>query len=149
MKYSQGFIGRLFVIRLEDGDRLPGIIEEFAAKHYIKRGICFFLGGIGEGSRIVSGPKDGKVMPPEPMLFQLHDVHEVVGIGTIFPNDAGTPVLHAHAAFGRKETTLTGCIRPGIDTWKVAEVILLEISGNCGTRTHDRETGFHLLDPES
>jgi predicted DNA-binding protein with PD1-like motif len=148
MKYSQGFIGRVFVIRLEDNDRLPDSIETFALSHCIKRGFCFFLGGIGDGGTIVSGPKNGNEMPPEPVLFKLKDVHEVVGLGTLFPDKNGTPRLHAHASFGRGEETRTGCIRPGIDTWKVVEVILFELSGNCGKRVVDDETGFELLDPE-
>jgi predicted DNA-binding protein with PD1-like motif len=148
MKFSQGFIGRVFVIRLEDNDRLPDSIEAFALSHYIKRGFCFFLGGIGDGSTIVSGPKNGNAMPPEPVLFTLKDVHEVVGVGTLFPDKKGAPRLHAHASFGRGEEVRTGCIRPGIDTWKVVEVILIELSGNCGIRAFDDETGFELLDPE-
>jgi predicted DNA-binding protein with PD1-like motif len=148
MKFSQGFIGRLFVIRLEDGDRLPDSIEVFASSHFVQRGLCFFLGGIGDESTIVVGPKNGEEMPPEPVLFKLKDVHEVVGVGTLFPDKNGTPRLHAHASFGRGGEAKTGCIRPGINTWKVAEVILIELSGNCGIRAIDDETGFELLNPE-
>lgn len=148
MKYSQGFIGRVFTIRLEDGDVLPGCLETFAGEHFLKRGFCIYLGGIDDKSTVVIGPRDGRTMPPDPMEVMLSGVHEVVGVGTIFPDKNGNPKLHSHAAFGRENNTITGCIRPGITVWKTVEIVLLEITGDCGTRLFDEETGFTLLDPE-
>ncbi|TEU03833.1 DUF296 domain-containing protein, partial [Candidatus Aerophobetes bacterium] len=40
MKYSEGKIGRVFVIRLEDGDTMPGVIESFAQENNVRRGMC-------------------------------------------------------------------------------------------------------------
>ena len=59
MKYSEGKTGRVFVIKLEDGDRLPVIIENFAAEHNIWRAACMMVGGIDDGGTIVVGPEDG------------------------------------------------------------------------------------------
>jgi predicted DNA-binding protein with PD1-like motif len=148
MKYSEGKVGRIFVIKLEDGDRLPGAIESFAEKHRVSRGMCILVGGIAGGGHIVVGPEDGETMPPAPMLFKLTGVHEIAAVGTIFPNEKGRPVLHMHAALGRKGTTRAGCIRPGIDVWKTGEVILLEIADNRSRRKKDPRTGFELLETE-
>lgn len=141
-------MGRVFTIRLEDGDVLPGCLEKFTREHGIVRGFCIYIGGIDGGSRVVAGPKDGKTMPPEPMEHKLSGVHEVVGTGTIFPDESGVPKLHSHASLGRKENSVTGCIRPGITVWKTVEIVLIELCGDCGIRVHDKETGFMLLEPD-
>jgi predicted DNA-binding protein with PD1-like motif len=147
MKYCESSIGRIFVIRLEDGDRLPDSIDAFAMKNGVLRAFCIFLGGVGSGSTIVSGPEEEDTLPPHPMLRTLAGVHEIAGVGTVFPDKTGVPRLHGHAAFGRDTSASAGCIRPGIKTWKVIEVILCELLGECGTRIKDRETGFELLSP--
>lgn len=36
----------------------------------------------------------------------------------------GQPKLHLHAALGRSGKTTTGCLRPGVKTWLVGEVII-------------------------
>jgi len=146
MKYSEGSIGRMFVIRLEDGDRLPEAIEDFAAGKSIKRGMCILIGGIDDGGNIVVGPRDRETMPPDPMLFTLKGVHEVSAVGTIFPDEEGKPRLHMHAALGREGETRTGCIRPGVDVWKLGEFVILEILNNSAIRKMDPDTGFHVLE---
>ena len=79
MKYSQAGIGRAFVIRLEDGDKLPAAIEAFAAQNGVLRGLCILVGGINDGGRIVVGPEDGRELPPAPVLSgsrgQAHPSH--------------------------------------------------------------------------
>lgn len=147
MKHSQAELGRVFVIRLEDGDRLPAAIEKFAARNGVLRGLCILVGGINEGGRIVVGPEDGRTLPPVPILFPLEGVHEVAGVGTIFPDQEGKPILHMHAALGRSGITRAGCIRPGVEVWQVGEVILLELVGSGSRRLADRATGFELLEP--
>jgi len=145
MKYSEGNIGRVFVISLDDGEELPRAIEEFAAEKGVLRGMCMLVGGIDDGGAIVVGPKDGVTMPPEPMLHTLAGVHEVAAVGTLFPDEEGKPKLHMHAAFGREGQTRAGCIRPGVNVWKLGEVILLEILGATASRKLDSETGFQIL----
>ena len=147
MKYSQGNLGRIFVIRLEDGDRLPDIIEKFAAEHGVLRGTCIMVGGIDDGGKIVVGPENSTVMPPIPIPFELEGAHEVAAVGTIFPNEEDKPILHMHAALGREGITRTGCIRLGVESWLVTEVILLEITNNNALRLTDPESGFELLEP--
>ncbi len=147
MKFSQGNIGRVFVIKFEDGDRLPQAIEDFAAEHNVLRGMCIMVGGINDGGKIVVGPEDGNARPPIPIPFELKGAHEVAGVGTLFPNSEGKPILHMHAALGREGRTHTGCIRLGIEAWLVTEVILQEITDNTACRLKDKEAGFDLLEP--
>ncbi|MBF0481002.1 MAG: DNA-binding protein [Desulfovibrionaceae bacterium] len=145
MQYSQGTIGRVFVLRLGDGDKLPGSIEDFAAAHGVSQAFCALVGGADDGSRVVAGPRDGAVMPPEPMTQAIHGVHEAAAVGTIFPDAKGQPKLHMHAALGRGKDTVTGCVRAGVDIWKIGEVVILEIAGTDMARRIDPQTGFELL----
>ena len=55
------------------------------------------------------------------MELVLDIVHEIVGTGTLFPNENGEPVLHMHVACGRNEGTVTGCVRRGVKTWHILE----------------------------
>jgi len=146
MKYSEGRIGRLFVIRLEDEDKLPETIESFAWENNVLRGMCILVGGIKEGGRVVVGPEDSKSTPVVPIVFDLEGVHEVCAVGTIFPGRDGKPRLHMHAALGREGKTRTGCIRLGVEIWKLGEVILFEIMDNTARR-EDAKTGFAMLEP--
>lgn len=145
MKYSEGKIGRVFVIRLEDGDTMPEVIESFAQKNNVRRGMCILLGGIKTG-KIVAGPENGESMPIVPMIVGLKGVHEICAVGTIFPDNGARPRLHMHAAFGREGKTISGCIRPGIEVWKLGEVIVLEILNNNAHR-EDTAAGFQMLEP--
>lgn len=144
MQYSEGSIGRIFTIRLEDGDQVPVCIEQFAKDHEIKAGLCTLIGGIDKGN-IVVGPKDGNEFPPDPMLHAIDAAHEAAAIGTIFPGENGEPVLHMHAALGREGKTRTGCIRPGLDIWLVGEVVIIEILNTDMLRKKDPKSGFALL----
>ncbi|MBM3156499.1 MAG: DNA-binding protein [Chloroflexi bacterium] len=146
MKASEGKLGRVFVIRLEDGDKLPYCIEKFAEKKGISVGHVILVGGIGEG-QVVVGPRYSDKMPPEPMLLPIDSAHEVAGVGVLAPDENGKPVLHIHAALGRSGQTMTGCLRPGVKTWLVAEAILYEILGARATRVKDNKSGFTLLQP--
>ena len=146
MKYSEGKMGRVFVIRLEDNDDLPGCIERFAAEHEITVGQAILVGGIGSGE-IVSGPRKNKELPVDPMVVPVDGVHEVVGVGVLAPDGKGQPSLHIHAALGRAGRTTTGCLRMGAKTWLVGEVILYEILGADAARLPDKDSGFELLVP--
>jgi len=145
LQFTEAKLGRIFVVRLHDKDHLPDVIENFAEGQKITCALCFFIGGAKENSRIVVGPKDGNVFPPEPMTTLLKGVHEAAGLGTIFPNEAGRPKLHMHAAFGREQETITGCVRTGVDVWQIGEVVVLEFAGTCAKRALDKKTGFEFL----
>ena len=145
MKACEGQVGRVFVLRLEDGDVVPDCIERFAEEKGISVGHVILVGGIGDGE-IVAGPRRSEERPPEPVLLPVDGAHEVVGVGVLAPNEDGKPVLHIHAALGRSGQTMTGCLRPGVTTWLVGEAILYEITGTNATRLPDKESGFDLLE---
>ena len=147
MKYSEAKQGRIFVIRLEDGDIVHDEIERFAREKFIKAASLIIVGGADQESKFVVGPEEGRATPVVPMEHVLDEVHEIAGVGTLFPDDEGNPVLHMHMASGRKSSTITGCIREGVRVWHVMEVILFELADTTGIRTHDSETGFKLLQP--
>ena len=147
MKYSQAKPGRIFVIRLEDGDIVHESIESLAREHNIKAATLIILGGADKGSRLVVGPEDGRSKTIVPMELMLENVHEVAGVGTLFPDDEGRPVLHMHMASGRNDDTVTGCIRPGVKVWQVMEAILFELTDSTGVRRPDAATGMKLLQP--
>ena len=84
MKACEGRIGRVFVIRLKDGDVVPQCIERFA-------------------------------------------------------EEKGVSV-------GRAGQTMTGCLRHGVTTWLVGEIILYEILDADVVRMKDKQSGFELLE---
>ena len=147
MKYSSAGLGRVLVIRLEDGDVVHRSIEEVAQREGILRAAVLLLGGADVGSRVVVGPRDGRAATIQPMQRILGGVHEMAGVGTLFPDSHGLPVLHLHAAFGRDDRVVAGCIRRGVKTWVVGEVIVIELTDSDATRRLDSETGFELLEP--
>ena len=146
MQFAEAKLGRIFVIRLHDGDCLHEVLEQFAAQHNISAALCFFIGGAKGKSRIVVGPKDGDALPPEPMITLLNGVHETAGVGTIFADEEGKLKLHMHASFGRKTCTVTGCVRMGVNVWYIGEVVMLELTGAKACRAKNKETDFELLE---
>jgi predicted DNA-binding protein with PD1-like motif len=149
MQFTEAKLGRVFVLRLHHGDRLPEVLESFATEKNVSTALCFFLGGAKEKSRVVVGPKDGYASPPEPMVTLLDGVHEACGVGTIFTDEEGKPKLHMHASFGRKQNTVTGCVRMGVGVWQIGEVIVLELTGAQARRVIDKKTNFEFLEVQS
>ncbi len=147
MKFTEVNTGRIFVIRLEDGEIIHESIERFAINNNIKCASLFILGGVDAGSKLIVGPREGRTDKIVPLELELSDVHEITGSGTIFPDKNGEPVLHMHIACGRMNSTITGCIRRGVKTWHVLEIILTELLNCNSARLPDSATGFELLVP--
>jgi predicted DNA-binding protein with PD1-like motif len=147
MRFSEAAPGRVFVIRLEQGEVVHEALESFAAEHDVHAATVLMVGAADRGSRIVCGPRDGEARPVEPLRHILTEVHEVAGVGTIFPNEDGRPILHVHAAFGREGRSSAGCVRSGVVVWQVLEVIMYELLGTPAKRIQDPSTGFELLEP--
>ncbi len=146
MDYTEANLGRIFILRLRQGEVLHDEIEKFAAQKQIKSALCFFLGGAEDQSKIVVGPKEGKALPPQPVLTLLKGVHEGAGVGTIFTDEAGAPKLHMHASFGRNDNAVTGCVRMGVEVWQIGEVAVIELTGSSARRVKNKTTGFELLE---
>jgi len=145
MKYSQAHPGRIFVIRLEDGDIVHKEIEKLAREESIEAAALIIIGGADEDSKLIVGPKQGRTKPIIPTEHILDNIHEVAGTGTLFPDDEGNPSLHMHMACGRNTSTVTGCIRNGVKVWHIMEVILFELIDTTGVRILDSQLGFKLL----
>jgi len=145
MKYTEAQQGRVFVLRLEDGDIVHKVIEDFAREKSITAGMLIVVGGADEGSRLITGPVDGRQIPVEALTQVLDNVHETTGVGTLFPDEDGNPILHMHTACGRNASTVTGCIRTGMKVWQVMEVVMIELVNTAAVRALDPLTGFKLL----
>jgi len=147
MRYSEAKQGRIFVIRLEDGEVVHEQIEQLAREQSIKAAALIILGGADKGSKLIVGPAQGRSKPVVPMEHILNDVHEIAGVGTLFQDEEGAPMLHMHTASGRNTATVTGCIRNGVRTWHILEIILFELVDSTGVRALDPDTGFKFLTP--
>jgi len=146
LKAKEGKIGRVFIVRLEDNDVIPACLEAFAKENRIAAALVTMIGGIGSGE-IVAGPYNSDERPPIPIHLPVDGVHEVVGSGVIVQDVNGNPVLHIHASLGRTGKSTTGCLRPGVKTWIVGEVVIQEIIGVNSKRLLDKASGFSLLEP--
>ncbi len=146
MKYSEVKQGRIFVIRLEDGEIVHEEIEKFARDHSVNAAVLIMIGAADKGSRLVVGPEKERAMPVVILQHILENVHEVAGTGTIFPDEQGNPIIHAHMACGRETSTVTGCIRSGMKVWNVMEIILIELLESSAKRVLDSKAGLKFLE---
>jgi predicted DNA-binding protein with PD1-like motif len=142
MRYTTGKIGRVFLVKFSDGDILIDQLSGLARKEKIQAATLIFLGALKTGT-LVTGPKK-PVIPPEPNKVKFKDGWEVMGIGTIFTNKNG-PQIHIHTAMGKKNKTLTGCVREKSRIFLVIEAIVLELVGIKATKDIDPKTGLNLL----
>lgn len=147
MRFSEAKQGRVFVVRLEDGEILHECIERFARERGIEAAAVILLGGADAGSRLVVGPQADRSTPIVPTDITLDRMHEVTGTGTIVRDPQGDPILHAHIACGRGDVAKTGCIRRGIRVWHVMEVVVFELLGSTARRCVDPATGLEMLSP--
>ena len=142
MKYTQGTIGRVFLVKFENNDILIANLSGLAKKEKIKAATIIFIGALKQGD-LVTGPKQ-PVIPPEPNKVAFKDGWEVMGIGTLFTNAKG-PQIHIHASMGKKNKALTGCVRGDSKVFLVIEAVLLELKGIKAQKDIDPATGLNLL----
>jgi len=147
MKYTEAQRGRVFVLRLEDGEIIHEVIEKFAKEKKIEAAGVNIVGGVDKGSILIVGPENGRAAKIKPMELVLENEHEATGVGTLFPNSKGEPILHMHVSCGRKDKSITGCVRKGVKVWLVLEVIIWEITNCKSKRVLEGNTGFELLQP--
>jgi predicted DNA-binding protein with PD1-like motif len=148
MRYSEASLGRVFVLQLEDGEPLNRTVETFARSKMIGRGVAFYVGGGAGGTDLVVGPDAEQRDIIVPLIHTLVAPHETFAVGTLFPDEAGDPVLHMHAGCGREGGATVGCTRAGLETWLTGELVLIELIGTNAARLRDPSTGFQLLDLE-
>ncbi len=146
MKFQQGEIGRIFTVKLEDGDEIPTAIEEFAKRMNLLRAVVFFLGGAADDSKVIVGPDKSFQDTIVPIVYALKGPSEIFGVGTLFPDENGDPVLHMHVVSGREGGATIGCSRAGVKVWLTGEVVIIEIKGIEGVRIKDAESGLKLFE---
>jgi predicted DNA-binding protein with PD1-like motif len=142
MRYTQGRMGRVFVVKFDHGDDLNEELRRFARRKKIRTAACVFLGALRAG-RIVTGPKRA-VVPPEPNEVDFKDGWEVFGVASIFEGEGG-PSLHIHSSLGRKTKVLTGCVRKDARVFCVIEAFVFELVGVRARKGVDASTGLNLL----
>ncbi|WP_342678740.1 PPC domain-containing DNA-binding protein [Methanofollis sp. UBA420] len=141
MQYTEGRVGRVFSLRIDDGEDVLAELTRFVGEKGIACGMVQVLGALREG-RIVTGP-ERPVFPPVPHLETVAGGWEIVGTGTIYPGGEG-PALHLHVAAGRGEATRAGCLRERAAVYLVVEAVVVEFVGMAAERALDDRTGVHL-----
>ena len=143
MQYSEGRLGRVFVIRLEDGEDLIGSITRFAEKMGVSIGMIYFLGALREG-RLVAGPKEPTIPPGPPFVEELEGAWETFGVASVYRGEGGKPAVHIHASAGHDDRALTGCLRERATTYLVVEAVVFEFCGLEARREIEELTGLSL-----
>jgi len=141
MQYTEGQIGRIFVVRIDDGEDMLISLRQFISDKSIQAGSILFLGALMNG-RMVTGPED-PVIPPVPHFVLFEGGWEVFGVGTIYPGEGG-PHIHYHASVGRSGHALTGCLREKAITYLIVEAVIMEFNGLSARREFDKKTQVHL-----
>jgi len=141
MQYSEGRIGRIFMIRIDDGEDLLESIQHFVVSHEIRSGLVLFLGAFRQGS-LVTGPQE-LVIPPIPHFEHITGGWEIFGIGTIYRGEGG-PKIHYHMTAGKGKESITGCLRDKATIYLVIEAVLFEFLGIYGKKMEDPITGITL-----
>lgn len=141
MQYSEGQLGRVFVVRIDDGEDMLATLRQFIHEKDILAGSVIFLGALMDG-KMVTGPEE-PVIPPLPHFVFFEGGWEVFGVGTIYPGEGG-PHIHYHASVGRAGHALTGCLREKATTYLIVEAVIYEITGISARREFDEKTQLHL-----
>jgi len=143
MQYSEGRMGRVFVLRIDHGEDLIESLKKFLSLKKIESCMALFLGALLDG-RAVTGPKKPEI-PPIPNFEAYQSAWEVFGMATIYPSKEG-PKLHIHSGFGRGRDSLTGCIRDKAEVYLIVEAVLFEIYGLEAERVLDEKMQLFLPD---
>ncbi len=142
MQYSEGSLGRVYVLRMDDEEDMLESIQRFVRVKGIESGMMLFLGAMKNGSA-VTGPEK-PVIPPVPHFEAFDSAWEVFGMATIYQSTEG-PKIHMHSSFGRGRASLIGCIRDRASVYLTLEAVLIEFKGLDARREPDEKTGLYLL----
>jgi len=141
MQYTEGQLGRVFVVRIDNGEDMLVSLRQFVQDKGVRAGSIVFLGALMEG-RMVTGPEE-PVIPPVPHFVMFEGGWEVFGVGTIYPGEGG-PFIHYHASVGRAGHALTGCLREKAITYLIVEAVIYEFTGLSARKEFDEKTQVHL-----
>lgn len=141
MQYTEGQLGRVFIVRIDDGEDMLVSLRQFILDKGIHAGSILFLGALMRG-RMVTGPEE-PVIPPTPHFVMFEGGWEVFGLGTIYMGEGG-PHIHYHASVGRSGHALTGCLREKATTYLIVEAVIQEFTGLSARREFDKKMQVHL-----
>lgn len=142
MKFVEMTRGRVFVLTIDTGESIRRVIETFCGDHGVKNAKVTILGGVQSGSSYVSGPllENGRETTPiRPIVVSTDAPTEFHGVGTVFPDESGAPVMHLHGSLGREGSSSTGCFRENAIAWLTMEAIIEELVGEGAVRRMDNE----------
>ncbi len=143
MKYQQGNIGRVFVVKFEHGDNIFDQLKELFKTEQIFLASIFLIGAIKKG-KLVSGPRTAE-FPPDAIWKKVDTPSEILGIGTIVYTE-NDPEPHIHITLGHGDKTLTGCLREFAEVFITVEAVIAEISGIKAFRKMDEHIKVRTLD---
>lgn len=145
MEYTQGNIGRIFVVRFDDGENLLGGLKNIIKEEKIQTGIIHLIGALSS-AKVVLGPHK-KEYPPNPFWWEFNDAREIVGTG-MFAWEDKEPKIHLHTGIGHSSESKTGCIRDKADIYITVEAVIQEIINVNITRKLDSRYNATLLNIE-
>ncbi len=95
MQYTEGQLGRVFVVRIDNGEDMLISLHKFIDDKDIRAGSILFLGALMNGRMVTV---EEPVIPPVPHFVMFEGGWEVFGIGTIYPGEETT---HPLSCFSR------------------------------------------------
>ncbi len=142
MEYTQGSIGRIFLLKFNHGDDIHHELRALVKKERIQSAVLLFIGALKQG-HLVTGPKKA-LIPPEPNWASFQDGWETLGMGTIFQGKKGAKT-HIHVSMGKKDKVMTGCLRKSSEVFLVIEAVVFELNGMKAGKEVDAKTGLEML----
>ncbi|TFH41699.1 MAG: DUF296 domain-containing protein [ANME-2 cluster archaeon] len=142
MDYTEGKMGRVFIVRVDHDEDILIELQDLAKNENIKSAFFYMLGAAGSAD-VVTGPKE-KSLPPDVDMTSFDDARELLGTGNIFLQD-GSPKIHLHAAAGNRNGMIMGCLRNHTEVFMVMEIVIFEITGITAERVYDKDIGFSPL----
>lgn len=143
MEYRSGSMNRVFLVRFDQGDDFLAGLLEVVKKEEIKNGWFHCIGGLAEAD-VVIGPKE-PTMPPAPIWQQVDSPRELLGTGSIYPDEHGEPKIHLHTSLGEHGKAMTVCTRKNTKTYLIIEAYIIEITGIKASRPWYEAGGFNRL----
>ncbi len=122
MKYTQGFFGKVFVARLDDGESIEEVVESICIREGLRNAIVFLMGGLRDENR------EGKLLGTG-IVLQKNKKHN----------------FSFHASIGSKDGSFVGQSDPSIQADQIVEAIVIELGGVDAMRAFDEKLGTDVL----
>lgn len=116
MKYTQGFMGRVFIARLDDGDSIKDSVENICIREGIRYAAVNLVGGLKDEKRC------GKL----------------VGYGLVLQKNK-KPNFLFHASIGNKDETFVGQSDSNVLADQIVECFVMELDGIGAIRAFDEK----------